>query len=77
MDAILGIIFLVIFTFPIFGILIWSYLMPEDSILWGRRWMYKEEPEITEEAIRFRKISSLIGIFVIGLILIVSIIRMF
>lgn len=41
-----------ILVIPIYGVLIWSYFDPEESLLWGKRWIYKEEPEISEGAIR-------------------------
>lgn len=32
---------------------------PEESILVGKRWMYKEDPEISEHAIRYTKFTSM------------------
>ena len=75
MEDVAGLILMTILMIPLFGIFIWMYLMPEDSILWGRRWMYSEEPEVTDEAIRYTKIVSVISIIVFGLILIWSYIR--
>jgi len=57
---------------PLYAVLIWTYLFPEESLLWGRRWMYKEEPELSEGAIRYAKIASIIGIIFITIILISS-----
>lgn len=45
---------------PIYVLLIWTYLYPEDSMLFGNKWMYKEKPEISEEAIRFTKFLSVV-----------------
>jgi uncharacterized membrane protein YphA (DoxX/SURF4 family) len=56
------------FFLLIFGTLFWSYHYPEDSLLWGKRWMYKEEPELTDEAIRYTKKKSLIGMVVLVVI---------
>lgn len=57
-----------VFMTPLFGVLIWTYFCPEESLLWGKRWMYKEEPELTEGAIRYTKIASLIAIVVLTII---------
>ncbi|WP_254178472.1 hypothetical protein [Cytobacillus oceanisediminis] len=46
-----------ILVIPIYGVLIWSYFDPEENLLRGKRWMYKEEPEISEGAIRYTKMS--------------------
>ncbi|WP_316572065.1 hypothetical protein [Neobacillus sp. YIM B06451] len=59
------IIITVIFMIPVYGFLIWSYNCPEDSILFGRRWMYREEPELSSNFIRYTKfasISAMVGI---------------
>lgn len=57
-----------VFMSPLFGVLIWTYYCPEESLLWGKRWMYKEEPELTEGAIRYTKKASLIAIVVLTII---------
>jgi hypothetical protein len=44
---------------PIYGLLIWMYICPEESILFGRRWMYKEEPKVSNKAIRDTKFSAM------------------
>jgi hypothetical protein len=64
-----------IFITPLYGVLIWSYLFPEDSLLWGKRWMYIEEPELTEGAIRYTKVASMISIVVMTIIFGVLIFR--
>ncbi|MEX3622583.1 hypothetical protein [Viridibacillus arvi] len=48
-----------ILMLPLYGLLIWSYFEPEESILWGKRWMYKEEHELSSGVIRYTKITSL------------------
>ncbi|BAK16702.1 hydrolase of the alpha/beta superfamily [Solibacillus silvestris StLB046] len=58
----------------IYGLLIWIYFYPEESLLWGKRGMYKEEPQLTESAIRNTKSKALISIIVITLINIIFII---
>lgn len=67
LQNVLEIIIGVILTIPLYGVLIWSYFYPEESLLVGKGWMYKEEPEISDGAIRYIKIASLTSI--IGLIL--------
>ena len=54
-----------------YGNIIWIYFNPKESLLWGRRRIYKEEPEITENAIRNIKMKALITIFVYPIIFIV------
>ncbi|HIW32983.1 MAG TPA: hypothetical protein IAA29_09380 [Candidatus Paenibacillus intestinavium] len=58
----------IVFIIPLYGILIWTYFCPEESLLWGKRWMYKEEPELSEGAIRYTKVSSLIAIVVLTIV---------
>ncbi|WP_417900188.1 hypothetical protein ABN702_08055 [Bacillus haimaensis] len=65
-DAILYFIFMI----PVYGILIWTYLCPEESMLFGERWMYKEEPEFSEDAIRYTKFVASVGILGITMILV-------
>lgn len=59
----------IVFAIPLYGLFIWTYFCPEDSLLWGKRWMYKEEPELTEGAIRYTKVVSMISIVVMTIIL--------
>ncbi|MBU8729634.1 hypothetical protein KM915_06140 [Cytobacillus oceanisediminis] len=50
---------------PVFWVQIWSYFDPEESLLWGKWWMYKEEPEKSEGAIRYTKMMCMIVLTVI------------
>lgn len=50
---------------PIYFILFRQYKNPRGSVLWGRRWMYKEEHEVSEAAIRYSKLVALLGIIFI------------
>ncbi|MCA1319588.1 hypothetical protein LC085_06645 [Bacillus tianshenii] len=70
-DALLYFIFMI----PVYGVLIWSYLCPEESMLFGERWMYKEEPEFSEDAIRYTKFAASVGIFGITMILVLFVIE--
>ncbi|MEH7121899.1 hypothetical protein V7122_22805 [Bacillus sp. JJ1532] len=64
------IILIIILMIPFYGLLIWSYLDPEESMLFGKRWMYKEEPEISDEAIRYTKFASMTVMIGLPIILI-------
>ena len=55
-------ILMLILCIPIYAVLIWTYFKPRESLLWGKRWMYKEEPELSEAAIRYAKVASAISI---------------
>lgn len=62
---------LIVLFLIIYGIIIWTYFKPKKSLLWGRRGIYKEEPEITESAIKNIKAKALITIIVYPIILII------
>ena len=55
----------------LYGIIIWTYFNPKESLLWGRRRIYKEEPEITESAINNIKAKALITIILYPIIFII------
>ncbi len=61
---------MIIILIPIYTLLIWAYINPKASYLFGRRWMYKEEPEFTEETIKFFKMSTMIFIVIITFVLV-------
>ncbi len=69
-------IMLLIFLLPIYGLLIWQYIEPEESFLWGRRWMYEEEPEPSEELIEYYKKTAIIGIVFMTIVIIISFIKL-
>ena len=65
------IIALCLFFVPMIVILIWQYKNPKEAILLGRRWLYKNEPEVSEAAVRYVKYASIFGIvFIIMMFLI-------
>lgn len=66
-----------ILLIPVYGFFLWSYFCPEESILFGRRWLYKEEPEISNEAIRFMKFASMVSMIWIPVILIGELLNLF
>ncbi|MEH7385304.1 hypothetical protein V7147_07845 [Bacillus sp. JJ1521] len=54
-----------IFMIPLYAVLIWTYFYPEESMLLGQRWRYKEDPEFSDAAIRYTKFGSIVGVFLI------------
>ncbi|WP_056832335.1 hypothetical protein [Psychrobacillus sp. FJAT-21963] len=62
---------LILLFIPLYVIMIWQFFNPKESILWGRRWMYKEEPNVTEKAITHAKVTSVIGIVFLTIVLII------
>lgn len=64
-DIILAFLLLI----PLFAVLLWSYFYQKDSILWGKKWLYKEEREIPYSAIRYMKVISLVSVVVFTLII--------
>jgi hypothetical protein len=75
------IFFTVVIMVPIYALLIWTYYEPEESILFGSRWMYKEEPEISSKAVRYTRfvsVTSMIAIpfAVVSLILEIYVLRL-
>ncbi|WP_235847545.1 hypothetical protein [Paenibacillus tuaregi] len=78
MDFTIGdVMFLFIVFLPVLALLIWTYFNPEQSILWGERWKYAEEPEVSEKAIRFTKLSSLIAIILVILFFLILVLSCF
>ncbi|MBU5674893.1 hypothetical protein KQI88_00495 [Alkaliphilus sp. MSJ-5] len=67
---------LIVFSIPIYGLLIWQYIEPEEIFLWGRRWMYEEEPEPSEELIEYYKKTAIIGIVFMTIVIIISFIKL-
>ncbi|KYG89824.1 hypothetical protein A0U40_08835 [[Bacillus] sp. KCTC 13219] len=57
-----AVVFCFILFIPIYIILIWQYKNPKEAILWGRRWMYKEQNEVSEAAVKYSKVAALFGI---------------
>jgi len=70
-------IVVIILAMPLYGVLIWSYFYPQESLLWGKRWMYKEEPEIADGAIRYIKVASFISIIGLTLVFIILVLTQF
>ncbi|MDQ0252684.1 hypothetical protein J2S74_000056 [Evansella vedderi] len=72
-----GTILLIILMIPVYWALIYAYLFPEESILWGQRWKYDDEPEVSDLAITVTKTGSLIGIIVLSVIIVISLLPHF
>ncbi|WP_409368701.1 hypothetical protein [Lysinibacillus sp. 38-6] len=54
-------IVIIIIMIPIYGLIIWSYFNPEESLMLGNKWKYKEEPTFSNELIRYTKFTSLVA----------------
>ncbi|MER2262429.1 MAG: hypothetical protein ABS934_10460 [Psychrobacillus sp.] len=58
----IGEIFIVlVFMIPLYAFFIWTYNFPRESFLWGKRWMYEEEPEVSPKVIRYMKFVSILA----------------
>ncbi|MBD8069937.1 hypothetical protein [Bacillus sp. PS06] len=66
-----NIILTVIFMIPLYALLIWTYCCPEESILFGKRWMYNDEPEISRTGIRYAKFSALTAMVGLPIVIII------
>ncbi|MCC3356031.1 hypothetical protein [Bacillus sp. REN16] len=66
-----------ILMIPLYAVLIWTYFYPEESMLFGQRWMYKEDPEFSDDAIRYTKFGAIVGISLITMVFALSIIDHF
>jgi hypothetical protein len=70
------IFFTMVIMIPLYGLLILTYYYPEESMLFGKRWMYKAEPDISSSAIRYTKFAVMtakIGLPIVVLSLILEI----
>ncbi|WP_453993793.1 hypothetical protein [Bacillus nitroreducens] len=66
-----------ILMIPVIGILIWTFFHPEESILFRQRWIYKDEPEFSELAIRYTKFSSIVVVYLILMIFVFQLVTNF
>jgi hypothetical protein len=73
-ESVAGKIILFIILIPIYALLIWTLIDPRESLLFGKRWMYNEEPELSDEYLRFTKFVT---VFIIVILTIFSIIVFF
>jgi hypothetical protein len=71
------IFFTIIIMIPIYGSLIWAYFCPEETLLFGNRWMYKEEPEISNTYIRYIKFASMTAMIGLPIIILSLILEIF
>lgn len=60
-----------ILSIPLFAAFIWAFLDPRESMLFGKRWMYNEEPEPSEDAIIFTQFTAVIGFIFYSIIFLV------
>lgn len=71
------IFFTVVIMIPLYGLLIWTYYNPEESMLFGKRWMYKEEPELSSSAIRYTKFATMTAMIGLPIVVISFIFEIF
>lgn len=76
-ETILTIIFIIIFMIPLYGLFLWSYYYPEDSLMAGKRWMYTEEPEISKAAIHYTKFASMTAMVGLPIVIISFILKIY
>ena len=65
----------IIFLLPVYAVLIWTYIDPEESMKFGSRWQYKGEPEYSDLAIAYTKFGSMFVGILLTFILALSIIE--
>ncbi|GAB6086061.1 hypothetical protein [Alkaliphilus crotonatoxidans] len=66
-----------LFSIVLLAFLIHAYIDPEESYMMGKRWMFEEEVELSEDFKSYIRFVSMAGIIIISLILIISYIRAF
>jgi hypothetical protein len=62
---------------PVYALLLWTYFNPEESMLWGKRWMYEEEPEVSRAAIRYTKFVSLLAMIGLPVFFLTSVLEIY
>ncbi|WP_034430338.1 hypothetical protein [Caldisalinibacter kiritimatiensis] len=62
--------FFILILIPVFFVFLYVYMYPTDTFMFGRRWMFDEEPEMSEGFIKYYKIISIIcmGLVIIAII---------
>lgn len=55
------IVIAVIFMIPLYAFFIWTYNCPEESYLFGKRWKYQEEPDVSPDLVRYMKFASIVS----------------
>lgn len=56
---------------PLYGVLLFGYFYPEESFFFGRRWQFKEEPQMSEAGIKYLKYVSEIGILFLTMMIVI------
>ncbi|MER1957153.1 MAG: hypothetical protein ABS942_07225 [Solibacillus sp.] len=70
-------VLMILLFLPMYGVLIWTYKNPRESLLWGKRGMFKEEPEPTEAAILGMKSRAIIGLVFLTYMLLLGILLIY
>lgn len=64
---------LLIIMAPLYAGCIWMLIDPQESSMFGKRWMYEEEPELSEDAIFFKRVAAVIILIILTIIILGSI----
>lgn len=68
---ILEIFLVIIFCIPIYALLVYAIKYPREAAKMGKRWMYNGDVEPSEDYIKYNRLSSIIGVIVITLVLLI------
>ena len=64
---------IIVLSIPIYGLLIWTFIEPEESLMFGNRWRYNGTPKFSELQILLTKIGAIMGIIFMSLLIIIEI----
>ncbi|WP_067841548.1 hypothetical protein [Amphibacillus sediminis] len=63
---------LIVFGIPIYILLIWTFIEPEEAYLFGRRWQYNRTPELSDLAISWIRTGSVFAMIIYTILIIFS-----
>lgn len=76
MQKFIDIFITIIIFIPIIAVLLYQIYFPRESVLFGKRWQFKNDDlEPSEEATKFTRNTSIIALIVIVSALIIGIIK--
>lgn len=64
---------LIVLSIPIYALLIWYFVEPEEAMMYGNRWRFNGTPEFSDVQILLCKIGAIIGMIIMTLFIIVQI----
>ncbi|WP_051382004.1 MULTISPECIES: hypothetical protein [Sediminibacillus] len=56
--------FIIVFGIPFVALLVWSIIKPDQSYLFGRRWMFNGEPKVSELGAFWIRLLSIIMLII-------------